>query len=133
LLHPAPGRGATFSSQLLIFIIMTREQLIPAVKNEMNPAMLNNAAVYVLAFPLHGGVPVEINRQSITPDKNAQLIFVDLKPGANWAHPCRYILIDDNGSHSFDSSFPPDINNYRLLLKGSNVENWMLLTTAEAS
>jgi len=112
---------------------MTREELIPAIKSELNSGILNNAAVYVLAFPLHGGVPVEINRQSIVPDKNAQLLFVDLKPGANWAHPCRYLLIDDNGTRSFDGSFPPDINNYRLLLKGANVENWMLLTTSEAS
>lgn len=42
------------------------------------------------------------------PGSAAALFFVDLAPGANWAHPCRYVFVDEDGdTYETDHDWPP--------------------------
>ena len=58
------------------------------------------------------------------------MVFVDLQPGANWAHSCRYLLVsrEDGSIARVDSEFPPTAESLRLVHRGEGIEDWMLLS-----
>ena len=58
------------------------------------------------------------------------MVFVDLRPGANWGHPCRYLLVsrEDGSIARVDSEFPPTAESLRLVHRGEGIEDWMLLS-----
>lgn len=61
------------------------------------------------------------------------LAFVDRKPGANWMHPCRYLLIDPvtRSITSIDSDRPPLFGplppTWRAVWRSPGIDDWRLL------
>lgn len=61
------------------------------------------------------------------------LAFVDRKPGANWMHPCRYLLIDPATRNitSIDSDRPPVFGplppTWRVVWRSPDIDDWRLL------
>ncbi len=43
---------------------------------------------------------------------DGMMVFVDLAPRANWAHPCLYLLVDGQSlsARVIPASIPPDID-----------------------
>jgi len=59
--------------------------------------------------------------------------FIDQQPGANWMHPCRYLLIDpaSKTTTSINSDRPPRFGTlpptWRVVWRSQNIEDWRLL------
>lgn len=64
------------------------------------------------------GESFDIHHEKITMPFRGSLVFIDLKPRANWAHPCLYVLLPENytdylkvgekiSQHPIKASFPP--------------------------
>lgn len=71
--------------------------------------------------------------------ESAKLIaFVDRKPGANWAHPCRYLLLDpaSRAFRSVDSDMPPIHGilpaTWRLVWRSPGLADWRLIPIQQA-
>jgi hypothetical protein len=64
--------------------------------------------------------------------------FVDQKPGANWMHPCRYMLIDVRTDQvtSFESDRPPAFgvlpSTWRVIARPPGLQEWQLIRIAPA-
>lgn len=61
------------------------------------------------------------------------LAFIDHKPGANWMHSCRYLLIDPvtRSITSIDSDRPPLFgvlpSTWRVVWRSPDIDDWRLL------
>ena len=59
--------------------------------------------------------------------------FIDRQPGANWMHPCRYLLIDPATSEfiSVDADQPPRFGvlppTWRVVWRSRDIADWQLL------
>jgi hypothetical protein len=80
--------------------------------------------------PAIGGQPVQIEHPYV-------LAFIDRNPGANWMHPCRYLVINpaDGEFTSIESGRPPAFGplpgSWRLIRKSPDIQNWQLLKIAD--
>jgi len=109
---------------------LKKNEIIAIIANELPAEQLRAANVYVYKERLPAGISIGINQQEIVMGKPSYLLFADLEPGANWAHRCRYFIVDEDGQHSaIDSSLPPEMEHYRLLQKGGESGNWSVLTS----
>jgi len=76
-----------------------------------------------------GGRQIEINYSYF-------LVFIDRNPGANWMHPCRYLLINPVNLQviSIESDRPPLFgilpSSWRLVLRSPGLEDWQLIKIA---
>jgi hypothetical protein len=74
---------------------------------------------------------LRLGRTEIMLDRPARIAFVDLEPGANWGHPCRYLVIDAEGGalRSIPETMPPFLREpaptLRVIARGP-AEDWML-------
>jgi hypothetical protein len=102
------------------------------VLESLSEAERRASAVYLDPQPLEPGNEISIRGGGMTVAVPSVLAFVDLQPAANWAHPCRYVLVglNDGSITSRDAKFPPDAESLRLVHRGPGVEDWMLLTTS---
>jgi hypothetical protein len=80
------------------------------------------------------GARVPVGRQTISAAQPSLLLFIDLVPGANWGHPCKYLLVglEDGKVQEIDAAFPPPRENLHLLQRGEGAEDWTLLTRTGA-
>jgi hypothetical protein len=80
-----------------------------------------------------------IGGREIDVDRPYHLAFIDGKPGANWMHACRYLLIDRTGQEiaSVDSDRPPAFGalpaGWRVVLRPPDIDDWTLLRTDDPS
>jgi hypothetical protein len=88
-------------------------------------------AVYLDPHLLERGASVSIRSTTVPVTVASLMAFVDLQPGANWGHPCRYLLVsrEDGSIARVDSQFPPSTESLRIVHRGEGVEDWMLLST----
>ncbi|MCW3123160.1 MAG: hypothetical protein JWQ38_2652 [Flavipsychrobacter sp.] len=109
---------------------MTNDEIVAIVKEELGGSTLDSSVVYISKEQLAAGDTANVPGQIIRAEKAADLIFVDLQPGANWSHPCVYLLIDTSSgqAHHFNGKLPPAFSNYSLLFKGTKVDSWTVLT-----
>jgi hypothetical protein len=65
--------------------------------------------------------------------------FIDQKPGANWMHPCRYLLIDPttNKINSIESDRPPHFGalepTWSIVWRSNGIDEWRLLPISRQS
>jgi hypothetical protein len=90
---------------------------------------ISKAIVYYRTEPLQAGERVQLGRQSIEVKSQSQLFFIDLEPGVNWGHKCKYIIAGADGKiiENIDSQFPPMDDKLEVLHKPENAEDWMLI------
>ena len=61
------------------------------------------------------------------------MAFVDQRPGANWSHPCRYLLVDPGSRtlRSVDADTPPIHGilpkGWRLVWRSPGLDDWRLI------
>jgi hypothetical protein len=68
-----------------------------------------SSRIYVAQDAIAGGTVLNLPHTEITAPWDAQLVFVDLEPQANWSHSSRYLLVrvDHDEVLSIESRFPP--------------------------
>jgi hypothetical protein len=76
--------------------------------------------VYLSSKPLPAGAVIASYRgQPITTAAPAWFGFIDDMPGANWDHPCRYVLIDESAYADADLSTMRNLAAALFRLEGS--------------
>lgn len=89
------------------------------------------AAVLYLDDALVPAGTLRLGRTEMTLARPARIAFLDLEPGANWGHPCRYLVIDaaDGSVRAIPETMPPFLRDaaptLRVISRGS-AEDWML-------
>src|SRR3954465_7925631 len=108
---------------------MTKDEIIASIRSGISGDELKRSVIYLSEHLLQEGTIAQINNQPVPIEHTGILVFADLQPGANWAHPCRYLLIDKSNRKvkTYESHFPPAADGYKVLVRGENVENWMLM------
>lgn len=94
----------------------------------------DRSAVYLDDRVLEPGDELDIDGGRAQVDAPTVVAFVDLEPGVNWGHRCRYLLIDrDSGEvRAIDAQFPPFLRGVppqlRAVHQGAEVPDWAIAT-----
>lgn len=90
---------------------MERENVIrkTAIKHFEKNSIPRNANFYIFDKKLPEGLKFTIGIKEYTLKQDSTMGFIDKAPGANWAHPCEYLLFDDEGlmAQTIDARMPP--------------------------
>lgn len=83
---------------------------------------IKNSYIYWYDKVIRQGTAIKTGLQSVEMPFDGTMVFVDLAPGSNWAHPCMYLFISpENKIKTFRSFFPPSIDDtdkhYLLIMK----------------
>jgi hypothetical protein len=104
----------------------------------LTPEERRRSAVYLNDTPAPAG-HATIAGQPIEIDHSYVVAFIDRHPGANWMHPCRYLVINpsDQRCMSLESNRPPVFgplpSGWRLIQRSPDVQDWQLLKIAEGT
>jgi hypothetical protein len=84
-------------------------EMADLVGRVLSAEQLERSAIYWHKRVIPKDAPVRAGPQTFMMPFDGTLVFIDLAPGANWAHPCVYILVNINtlATQVIDSSFPP--------------------------
>jgi hypothetical protein len=80
---------------------------------------------------------VRVGESTVNITARGALAFVDQHPGANWMHPCRYLLVDvaSGDRQSVDASHPPAFgkleSSWRIAWRASGIEDWQVLPISD--
>jgi hypothetical protein len=91
-----------------------------------------SSVVYLDKRVLPAGTVVRVDGEEISLPWSAVIVFIDLQPEANWAHDCRYLLVNaETGElRSIEARFPPFLrgasDTLRVVWKGEAVPRWAL-------
>jgi hypothetical protein len=111
-------------------MIPLSDNFIPLVKAQLTDVELANSVVYALETSIPVDKQLQFPGITIDAPQEANLIFVDREPMANWGHSCRYILIDSKSRemNSFESRLPPfrqdDKLRWKVVYKASSLNNF---------
>ncbi len=89
-------------------------EVLKLLRKTLAPEQLDRSLVYWYKYVFQEGEPVDIVNHSLTMPYKGTLVFVDLAPKANWAHPCLYVLIDQQAINAkvINASLPPNIDQF---------------------
>jgi len=89
--------------------MQAEDALIGCLIDALSPAEKAEAVVYVMPDPLPPGTTLRFGPLLLQTHWDALLAFIDQQPHANWAHGCRYVLINrsDGEMESTPGRFPP--------------------------
>ncbi len=105
-------------------------RILERVRAGIGAELMDGAIVYLAVAPLPAGGRVTLGGVDITPPWPARLAFVDLEPGVNWGHDCRYLLIREDAAEtqSFPATMPPFLKpggpGFRVLWRGPGAPEW---------
>ena len=108
------------------------------VQEELTPEERTASVVY-LDTTLHAPGPVATGSVMTKIHEPRCVLFIDEKPGANWMHPCRYLLLNPTtGSlKSVNADRPPVFGtlpvSWSVLWQAPGVEAWRLLPVASTN
>jgi hypothetical protein len=108
---------------------MLKNALLKIIHNAISEEELKQSVVYIQPS-IATGETITINRKHEQVAKPALLLFIDMEPGVNWSHKCKYILVENEGrqSRTVDGQFPPSSENMKILMKPPGIQDWQLLT-----
>ena len=92
-----------------------------------------SSIVYLDEQVLTEGSTVQIGEKEVTVPWPAVVVFVDLQPGLNWGHACRYLLVNASTGElrSFSSELPPFLRRpsetLRVIWKADSVPQWAVV------
>lgn len=83
--------------------------VLEIVRNTLTPEQLKQSIIYWDSRALHEGQEVKMGPTTLNVPFDGILVFVDLAPRFNWAHPCLYLFINakDLSTEVVTASFPP--------------------------
>ena len=111
---------------------MTREEqrILDQVRAQLAPQESNRAVVYLDDTPRHAGDRVAVADAVIEAPWDARIAFVDLEPGVNWGHACRYLAVrrEGEGVVAVPARMPPFLKagatKFRFLWRGPDAPEW---------
>ncbi len=82
------------------------------VRSVLTREQVERSLVYWYKKTLHERQAIDIGAQTVAMPFEGMLVFVDLAPRSNWAHPCLYILVDGQTRNTevVRGSLPPDVD-----------------------
>ncbi len=98
-------------------------EILELVCRTLTPEQIERSLIYWYKRVLKEGEPIKISPQISAMPFDGMIVFVDLAPRANWAHPCLYVLVDIKTLNTkvIEASLPPAIDssdeNYVVLLR----------------
>lgn len=113
---------------------MTFEELEQAAIASLSDEERPRAVVYMGDRVLEPGEELEVDGGHVKIDAPTVVAFVDLEPGVNWGHRCRYLLVDrDSGDvRAIDAQFPPFLRGMppglRVVYQAPGVPDWTVAT-----
>jgi hypothetical protein len=108
------------------------DQISELVLANLSAEERESSVVYLDERVLSTGTAVEIDGKEIRMPWPAVIAFIDLQPEANWAHDCRYLLVNSETGElqSIDARFPPFLrgasDTLRVIWKAEAVPRWAL-------
>ena len=108
------------------------DQISELVLANLSEEARESSVVYLDERVLPTAAVVEIDGKEIRIPWPAVIAFIDLEPMANWAHDCRYLLVNvETGElRSIDARFPPFLrgasDTLRVIWKAEAVPPWTL-------
>jgi hypothetical protein len=84
-------------------------EILELVRRILTPEQIERSIIYWDKRVLPDGTPIKAGPQTFLMPYNGTVVFVDLSPTYNWAHPCLYIFIDSTAkkTHLMKASLPP--------------------------
>jgi hypothetical protein len=91
---------------------LSNSQILEIIKRSIRPEDIRRSFVYWYKKILKKGEEIKIGPHSFDMPFEGTIIFIDLAPRKNWAHPCLYMLVENNTLNTkiFKASFPPNID-----------------------
>ena len=102
---------------------LTNSEILEIIYNNLSKEDLNHSFIYWHKKIFSKGEKITSGSNTIEMPFEGTLVFADLSPEANWAHPCLFILIDSKGFEVqlSKASFPPNVDqsdlSYIILLR----------------
>jgi hypothetical protein len=90
----------------------TNSDMVNIISSSLSPEQLQCSFIYWHKKTIRRGEDVRLGLQTIVMPFEGTMVFVDLAPRSNWAHPCLYLLVDaiTQEVKVTDASFPPAID-----------------------
>ena len=85
----------------------------------LSPRQVETTNLAVATAPVGKGTRLLAYRQAIPIEQDSIVVFADEMPGANWSHPCRYILCDARSGEPYTeiaARFPLEMRTPRIAL-----------------
>jgi hypothetical protein len=91
---------------------LSKSQVLEIINNCICREDIERSFIYWYKRILLQGEDVRMGPLTIAMPFEGNIVFVDLAPRANWAHPCYYVLVDTRTLEAkvIDASFPPNID-----------------------
>jgi hypothetical protein len=111
---------------------LTLDEISNLVLKTLSPEEQRSSITYLDNRVLPAGALTEIDRKQIRTSSPTVVAFVDLMPTMNWAHQCRYLLVDVNTGaiKSIAGRFPPfwkrTPDTLHVIQRGYAVPNWAM-------
>jgi hypothetical protein len=88
---------------------VTKDLVVQRLKKALTASQLKRSSVYWFPEPIPEGTPISMGLASTRAPFDCILVFVDLAPHLNWAHPCLYLMIgrQNDQLEKIESSLPP--------------------------
>ena len=87
-------------------------EILELVRRALTPDQIERSLVYWYKRVLKEGEAIKIGPQISGMPFDGMIVFVDLAPRVNWAHPCLYLLVDIKTLNIkvIEASLPPSID-----------------------
>ena len=88
---------------------ISKSQILDVIHQSLSTEQIETSFIFWDCEVRNKGEQIQIGPQTYQFDYDSILIFVDLAPFFNWAHPCLYLFfdIDTQCVEKIDASFPP--------------------------
>jgi hypothetical protein len=93
---------------------ISKTEILKVVRRALNPEKVEQSLIYWYKTVIQKDQPIKVGTLSIAMPFDGTIVFVDLAPRANWAHPCLYLLVDTKTLETkiLEASLPPDIDQF---------------------
>jgi hypothetical protein len=100
---------------------LDKNTVLNIVRGMLTPVQLKRSFIFWQKKVHEKGEDMRIGVETVPMPFTGTMVFVDLAPAYNWAHPCLYIFIDCTAkkTHMIEASFPP--------FNGTPDENYVIL------
>jgi hypothetical protein len=88
---------------------LDKKTVLAIVRNILSPAQLKGSLIFWDKRIHEKGEGIRLGLGTTPMPFRGTMVFVDLAPKSNWAHPCQYVLIDSisHDTRVISASFPP--------------------------
>lgn len=90
----------------------TNNDMVNIISSSLSPEQIQCSFIYWHKKIIRQGEDVRLGVHTIAMPYEGTMVFVDLAPRSNWAHPCLYLLVDAMTEEVtvIEASLPPAID-----------------------